>query len=206
MARAFPTSRHIIRLGRQMPHQRQRRSTLQVVSWSFFKKLGLEKPSWLPDFGRPRRQRLLERFFGSIDRPTYEELLAQNFVMVEESDPHRTFSKQELIDFMCNRVAPAIPDFSWTAATDALVAKDGYMIVLVQATGHHNGAPLNVGPAFPPVPPSGARVKLPPAVKKVKIEDGKITEIRAVGGKEGTGPLALYKAVGGVVPEKIPKE
>jgi hypothetical protein len=104
---------------------------------------------------------------------------------------------------MCNKVAPAIPDFSWTAATDAVVDKDGFVIVLVQATGHHNGAPLNLGPPFPSVPPSGVRVKLPPAVKKVKVEDGKITEIRAVGGKDGTGPLALYRAVGGVVPEEI---
>lgn len=110
----------------------------------------------------------------------------------------------ELIDFMCNRVAPAIPDFSWAPATDAKVAKDGYMIVLVQATGHHNGAPLNIGPAFPSIPASGARVKLPPAVKKVKVEAQQITEIRAVG-KEGTGPLALYKAVGGVAPEEISK-
>jgi len=94
MAMAFPTSRHTLRLGRQISQQRKRNNTLQVVSWSFFKKLGLQKPAWLPDFGQPRRQRVLERFFGSIDRPTYEELLAPNFIMVEESDPHRTFSKQ----------------------------------------------------------------------------------------------------------------
>lgn len=107
---------------------------------------------------------------------------------------------------MCNRVAPAIPDFSWTAATDAVVAKDGYMIVFVQATGHHTGAPLNIGPDFPAVPASGARVKLPPATKKVKMEDQKIIEIRAVGAKDETGPLPLYKAVGGVVPEEISKQ
>jgi hypothetical protein len=115
------------------------------------------------------------------------------------------YSTAELIDFMCNRVAPAIPDFSWTAATDGKVANDGYCIVLVQATGHHNGAPLNLGPPFPSVPASGVRLKLPPSVKKVKVEDGKITEFRAVGGKEGTGPLALYKAVGGVVPVEVSK-
>jgi len=107
---------------------------------------------------------------------------------------------------MCNRVAPAIPDFSWTLATDAKVAKDGYMIVFVQATGHHSGAPLNVGPNFPSFPASGARMKTPPATKKVKMENERITEIRAVGGKDGTGPLALYKAVGGVVPEEMSKQ
>ena len=107
---------------------------------------------------------------------------------------------------MCNRVLPAIPDFSWTAATDAKVANDGYCIVLVQASGHHNGAPLDLGGPFPPVPATGKRFALPPAVKKVKVEDGKITEIIAVGGHEGTGPLALYKAVGGTVPEEVSKK
>ncbi len=78
-----------------MAPRRQERSTLQVAGWSFFKKLGLEKPSWLPDFGRAKRQRLVEFFFASIDRPTYDELLAPNFIMIEESDTqHRTFSKQ----------------------------------------------------------------------------------------------------------------
>jgi hypothetical protein len=108
---------------------------------------------------------------------------------------------------MCNRVAPAIPDFQWAAATDAVVDKDGYMIVFVQGTGHHSGAPLNLGAPFPSVPSSGVRVKLPPAVRKVKVdENGKIIEIRAVGGKNGTGPMAFYSAVGGASLEEASKE
>lgn len=91
---SFPTSKHIYRLGSQITTQRQRKRAVQVVSWSFFKKIGLTKPSWLPDFGRPRRQKLLETFFGTLDRPTYEQVLAPNFTMVEENDPHRKFSKQ----------------------------------------------------------------------------------------------------------------
>ena len=99
---------------------------------------------------------------------------------------------------MCNRIAPAIPDFSWTAATDGEMADDGFSIVTVQVTGHHNGAPLDLGPILTPLPAEGKRIHLPPAVKKVKVEGGKIQEIRAVGG-ENAGPFALYKALGGVV-------
>ena len=96
IASGFPTNAHISRLGRHMSHQRQsRNNTVNVFSWSFFKKLGLQKPSFLPDFGRAKRQQLLDRFFGGIDRRTYEELLAPNFTMVDESDDsHRKFSKQ----------------------------------------------------------------------------------------------------------------
>lgn len=33
---------------------------------------------------------------------------------------------------MCDTVAPAIPDYNWTHATDGYVDKDGYAIVIVQ--------------------------------------------------------------------------
>jgi len=36
---------------------------------------------------------------------------------------------------MCNCIAPAIPDFSWTAGTDGIVAADGFAVVVVQPTG-----------------------------------------------------------------------
>lgn len=106
---------------------------------------------------------------------------------------------------MCNRIAPAIPDFSWTPATDGEVADDGFSIVTVQVTGHHNGAPLDLGPPLPPLPADGKRLHLPPAIKKVKVEGGKIQQVLAVG-VEGAGPLALYKALGDVVPETINKK
>jgi hypothetical protein len=98
---------------------------------------------------------------------------------------------------MCNRVAPAIPDFTWTPATDGVVDAEGYAIVEVEPVGHHTGAPLDLGRRdLPPIPPTGGRFKLPVAVKRVRVEDGVIREIRTVGG-EDAGPLALYRAVGG---------
>lgn len=33
---------------------------------------------------------------------------------------------------MCDGVAPAIPDYNWTHATDGFVDKDGFAIVIVQ--------------------------------------------------------------------------
>jgi hypothetical protein len=33
---------------------------------------------------------------------------------------------------MCDTVAPAIPDYNWTHATDGYVDKDGFAIVIVQ--------------------------------------------------------------------------
>lgn len=68
-----------------------------VLAWSFFKKLGLKKPAFLPDFGLKKRRALLQRFYGPIDRRVYEELLAPDFLMVEEGGgghPTRTFTRE----------------------------------------------------------------------------------------------------------------
>lgn len=93
-------------------------------------------------------------------------------------------------------MSPAVPDFTWTAATDGAVDAEGFAIVEVEVAGHHTGAALDLGPGLPPVPPTGGRFKLPVAMKRVRVENGMIQEIRTVGG-EGAGPLALYRAVGG---------
>ncbi len=37
---------------------------------------------------------------------------------------------------MCEYVAPAIPDFNWTHATDAIIDKDYFAIVTVQVRMH----------------------------------------------------------------------
>lgn len=44
------------------PPSRQRR--VAVHSFQFFKSLGLKKPAFLPDFGRRKREAVLQRFFG----------------------------------------------------------------------------------------------------------------------------------------------
>ena len=100
---------------------------------------------------------------------------------------------------MCNRVDPAIPDFTWTPATDGAVADDGYAVVEVEAAGHHTGDLFCLGSKLPPIPPSGIRFRLPPTMHKVKVENGQIQEIITLGG-EDPGPVALYKALGGSVP------
>lgn len=95
---------------------------------------------------------------------------------------------------MCNRIAPAIPDFTWTPDTDGVVDDDGYAIVEIQAAGHHSGAPLEF-PNLEPLPATGRRFHLPGGHLKVKVTDGKIQEI--VGLKSNPGPLALYEELRG---------
>ena len=104
----------------------------------------VQKPAFLPDFGLRRRLDVLHRFFGPIDRRTYEELLAPDFTIPEYGPEQRRYSRAEWINLMCNHVSMAIPDFSWTAATDGKVAADGYAVVTVQACGHHTGTPLSM--------------------------------------------------------------
>jgi hypothetical protein len=84
--------------------------------------VGVQKPRWLPDLGVAERRAVLERFFGPVSRPVYEELLDPGFHMSEqlrgEVSHSRTYGKDDWIELMCNSVAPAIPDFNWSAATD----------------------------------------------------------------------------------------
>ena len=88
------SNRHIAqRSAHSLGHLRGRKP-LQVVSWGFLKKFGLKKPTWLPDFGLKKRQALLQRFLGPIDRSVYEELLSPDFVMVEEGIVERRYSRE----------------------------------------------------------------------------------------------------------------
>ena len=106
----------------------------------------VQKPAFLPDFGLRRRLDVLHRFFGPIDRRVYDELLAPDFTIREDGGgpEQRRYSRAEWINLMCNHVGMAVPDFSWTAATDGEVAADGYAVVAVQACGHHTGTPLSM--------------------------------------------------------------
>lgn len=80
--------------GRPQRLAPRRRSVVRVESFGILKQLGLQKPGWLPDFGKSRRKMLIERFFGPIDRATYEDLLADDFVMRDEQDSTATFTRQ----------------------------------------------------------------------------------------------------------------
>jgi len=79
---------------RRIVSQRSSRNHASIYSWSLFKKLGMNKPSWLPDFGRARRQALLERLFSSLNRRMYEEVLSPTFSMIEEGNPTRRYSRE----------------------------------------------------------------------------------------------------------------
>jgi hypothetical protein len=97
---------------------------------------------------------------------------------------------------MCERVHPAIPDYTWTPATDGAVAADGYAVVELEPAGHHVGGAFDLGPDYSPIPPSGQRFKLPPSMKRVKVENGKVKEIIAMRGHGAEiGPVVLYNAL-----------
>ncbi|KAL4452060.1 hypothetical protein ABPG75_007722 [Micractinium tetrahymenae] len=136
-----------------------------------------------------------------LSRQVYEELLEERFKMREqlrdEAGHSRTYGKADWIELMCGCVAPAIPDFKWSAATDGEVDKDGFAIVAVKVSGHHTGAPF-APPGLPPVPAEGRRVALEQQLMRVLVEGGRIREIEVLP-SEGAGPLALYKALGGEV-------
>lgn len=172
-----------------------------MQSFAFAKALGLSKPRWLalPDFGLEKRRVVLDRFFGPINRQVYEELLDDGFKMREqlrdEAGHSRSYGKADWIELMCGCVAPAIPDFNWSAVSDGEVDKDGFAIVAVKVSGHHTGAPF-APPGLPPVPADGRRAALEQELMRVRVEGGRIREIEVLP-SEGAGPLALYRALGG---------
>lgn len=172
-----------------------------MQSFALSKALGLSKPRWLalPDFGLEKRRAVLDRFFGPIDRQVYEELLEEGFKMREQlrddAGHPRSYGKADWIELMCGCVAPAIPDFNWSAVSDGEVDKDGFAIVAVKVSGRHTGAPF-APPGVPPVPAEGRRVALEQQLMRVLVEGGRIKEIEVLP-SEGAGPLALYRALGG---------
>lgn len=177
-----------------------RSAVVEVLDFKFLKNLGLKKPEFLPDFGKEKRQVMLDRFFTSYDKATLEELLSDNVQIVEQSPKSRTYNKSEWINVLTNHVVPAIPDFKWCHATDATKDKDGYCLVKVQATGHHTGKPLRIpGSEMAKVDTSQKNFTLQEASLKVKVEDGQIQEINMMPTK-GAGFTGLYEALGGRVP------
>ncbi|KAI7842190.1 hypothetical protein COHA_004103 [Chlorella ohadii] len=133
---------------------------------------------------------------GSVQ--LYEQLLAPDFRFTDQSregqnQVHQYF-RADFIELMCNSVAPALPDFSWSAATDGEVDRDGYCIVEVQISAHHTGAPFAL-PSLPEVAPSGRRVAMEPEFLRVRVEAEQVKEIVVLPSKAGAGPLALYRAL-----------
>lgn len=106
-----------------------------------------------------------------------------------------------MIDLMCNRVSPAIPDFSWTPGTDGEVDDEGYAIVEIEPSGHHSGAPLDLGHSYSIIQPSNKRIKLPLSILRVLVVDGgrRLKEVELVPRDGGDGDdgfvVQLHEAV-----------
>jgi hypothetical protein len=182
-----------------------------VQAFSLLKNLNVPKPRWLPDLGRPKRAAVLDEFFNisdgatrpTISREVYEQLLAPDFRFTDQSregqDLVHQYFRADFIELMCACVGPALPDFSWSAATDGDVDRDGYCIVEVQISAHHTGAPFAL-PGLPEVAPSGRRVAMEPEFLRLRVEGEQIKEIVVLPSKAGAGPLALYRALAGEPP------
>ncbi|KAL3138904.1 hypothetical protein ABBQ32_005726 [Trebouxia sp. C0010 RCD-2024] len=165
----------------QRPSVRNTRpAVVKIVNFKFMKKLGLKKPEFLPDFGKDKRQAVIDKFFTHHDKSTLESILADDAQVVEQGAKLRTYNKSEWINLMANHVVPAVPDFKWGHSTDGSKDEDGYSIVTVQ------------------VEPKHEKFKLQEATLKVKVEDQKIQEI-VMEPARGAGFLAMYEALGGKV-------
>lgn len=185
--------------------QRPARSTaVAPVAFKFMKKLGLQKPAFLPDFGLDKRKAVLDKFYTTFDRPGLNEVIADDFTLRERSSTaSQTFSKADWIHLISDCVAPAIPDFTFGHATDAAKGQDGFCVVKVQAAGRHTGAPFAISDKYPKVEAKGTRFLLAEETMLVGVEDGKVQKIEVLPVK-GAGPLALYEALGGKVPAGLP--
>lgn len=178
-------------------HRQSRPAVVEVLDFKFMKKLGLKKPEFLPDFGKDKRQAMLDRFFTSYDKDTVEELLSDNAQIVEQGPKSRVYNKSEWINLLVNHVVPAVPDYSWCHSTDGANDKQGFCTVRVQATGNHTGKPFRVpGSELPKVDARQKQFTLQETSLQVRVEGGKIQEIQMLPA-EGAGFLALYEAVGG---------
>jgi len=144
------------------------------------------------DSTRDTRRVVLEQFYTKLSRSTAEELLAPNFEMYEVGHAKK-FNKDDYIGLLYNTVLPSIPDFKWGFATDNRIDGDGYVLVTVTASGHHTGTPFAL-PGAPALPASGRHFCLAEEAQLVKVEGGKIREIKVFPAK-GSGPRALYAAL-----------
>ncbi|CAL5223759.1 g6322 [Coccomyxa viridis] len=186
------------------PCRSGRSTTLHIQNFKFLKNVGLKKPGFLPDFGKEKRKAVLDRFYTNFDAQTYDELLADGFELVDTTEPNRKYSKQDWKRLMLDHVIPAIPDFSWSHATDGTKdEKDGFSTVVVKATGHHTGQAFSLPTVdAPAVQPSGKKFQLAEEKIRVKVEDGQIQKMEVLGNK-GAGPRALYEALGGKTPATV---
>lgn len=140
----------------------------------------------------------LNEWYSHLDRETAERMLHQDFALYEAGH-ERKFGRRDYVSLMYDVILPAIPDFQWGHASNYEVDRDGYVLVTVQACGHHTGKPFSL-PGLPPIPASGRHFCLEEEAQMVRVENGQVKEIK-VFPVRGAGPLALYEALGGEVPQ-----
>ena len=73
-----------------------------------------------------------------------QELLDEGFVMVGVEDGRgrwadRRYFKAGFIELMTRRISPALPDFSWSAATSGATDAEGWAIVTVSVRAGEGG-------------------------------------------------------------------
>lgn len=110
------------------------RGALPILAWGALRKLGLQQPSFLPDFGREKRRALLlEVFGGTPASPAKAAALVdpRAAIHAEWSGRMNTMTGAEFVGSL-EQVTASFPDFSFTAATDGAVDKQGWAIVAVQ--------------------------------------------------------------------------
>lgn len=109
------------------------RGALPVVAWGVLRKLGLQKPSFLPDFGREKRCALLLDVFGTPASPAKAAGLVdpQAAVRTEWGGRVTEMTGAEWVRTL-EEVTVSFPDLSFTAATDGAIDKQGWAIVAVQ--------------------------------------------------------------------------
>lgn len=150
---------------------------------------------------KEKREKVLHQFYNNLNKECCVKLLADDFKM-QELGSEKQFTKSDYLNLLYNIVLPAVPDFSWTAATNAETDSQGYCIVAVQASGHHTGGAL-VMPGLPEVPPSGKHFCLSVETQKVLVDNGQVKEILVMPTK-GAGPRALYYALSSHVAPQSP--
>jgi len=142
------------------------------------------------------RLAVLERFYTRLDRTTTEDLMTPGFRAYEEgSTSGKYYARGDWLGLVYGAVLPAAPDFSWGWASTGEVDGGGFMVATVTVSGHHTGEPFAL-PGMPPVPPSGRHFCLAEEVHMVRLEGGKVAEIKILPSR-GAGPRALYAALAG---------
>ncbi|KAG1661701.1 hypothetical protein FOA52_002037 [Chlamydomonas sp. UWO 241] len=147
---------------------------------------------------RDNRRQVLSDLYGKLDREVACSVLADDFFMHEAGRDEKIYGRDDFMSMVYGSVLPAIPDFQWCAATTNELDRDGFVVVTVQARGHHTGVPFSL-PGLPAIEPSGRHFSLPEQALMVRVVDGLVKEIK-VFPVRGAGPLGMYVALGGELP------